>query len=180
MAKIDKYLVIQYAPYTFIYSDRVTDKSDFFGFATYETYDQIVIPYPMGIKLIVADKNKTHFNLGKVANLRLSGPMATLSMSWQAMTQSFRSDLEKLLQVSRLKVRLSFDGGSNFVIGEFKTKIKQSNLTGYNETHIKKVQLDFLTQLDQFLLGKVFNDQAVIATEDGNILATDKGQALSI
>lgn len=152
----ERFLVIEYSPYSFVYSDRDHDLADFYGFATYETYDQFVLPYPIALKFSSKDRSKVHFNLGKVAILRMSAPMVTLTMGWQAMSDTFKADLRKILDVSRLKARISFDDGQTFLTGEFQTKIKASNLTGYHENHLAKIELSFLTQLTQDLLTKVF------------------------
>ena len=179
----DKYLIIQYAPYSFVYSDRLDDDSDFFDFRTYDNFDKVVIPYPVAIKLLIKDRSKTHFNLEEVANIRTSGPMAFVTLGWQALSQPFAAELKKLLDVSRLKVRLSFNSGRTFQTGELQTKIKQENLTGYNEIHLAKVEMTYLTKLDPFLIESLFGAELegpVGVTEEESILGTETGAGLGV
>lgn len=155
----DKFLIIDYSPYSFVYSDRENDESDFFGFRTYDTFDQIAIPFHDSMKVLIKDRNKTHFNINEVANIRLSGPMAFLVLGWQAMIETFKPELRKILDVSRLKARISFNGARSFLSGEFLTKIKQEHLTGYNNTHLGKVEMTFVTKLDPFLLQTIAGEE---------------------
>lgn len=183
MAREDKFLVIEYDPYGFVYSIEQED-GNFFGLTVFETLDRIVIPYPLGFKLMIQDRNKTHFNLANVTNIQLSSPMATLRMDWEALTEPFREQLAKILDVSRLKVRLSFDSGVHFVEGEFKTVIKNNNLTGYNDQHMQKVEIDFLTQFNRNLIPRMFGEHIPVVNgltnQSDEFLTNESGEILTI
>ena len=179
MSKTDKFLLIDYDPYGFIYSIAdPSDNYDFYDLAAYETYDRLVIPYPMGLTADIKDKSKTHFNLSSVVNIQLAASMAVLKMTWDAMSEDFKTEIEKVLRVSRLKVRISFDGGLNWVLGEFKTQIKKSNLTGYHDSHIKKVEIVFHTQLTRALFYRVFAESVPDVATPYNALTDVDGVAL--
>jgi len=177
----DKFIIIDYAPYSFIYSDREPDDSDFFAVRAYDTFDRITLPFHDVMKVLIKDRNKMHFNIDEVANIRLSGPMAFLVLGWQAMIETFKPELRKILDVSRLKARLSFNGARSFLTGEFLTKIKQEHLTGYNNTHLGKVEMTFLTKLDPFLLQTIAGEELegpVAAAEFEDVFGSENGDGV--
>jgi len=150
----NRFLIIDYDPYSFVYSEQDSN-FDFDSYIVYETYDRVLLPFPMGVRIDIKDKNKVHFNLEGPDTLQLSKPIVTFIMSWQAMEERFRPSIDRLLNVSRLKARVSMNSGKDFFAGEFLTKIKKEDLTGYNTNHLKKITLTFSTKLESDLLSKM-------------------------